>query len=116
MIHSLASPETTQNVCFFVPSILGDYQGDVLANRFFGCIAEQALRTLVPTRDDAVQILADDGIVGGINDSSQQPTRPFSLLSFGNDLQFLFRPSLRVAHLSSSISVSSGEYALNCRE
>ena len=54
MIDSLASPETMQNIRFLIPSILGNYQGDMLSYRFLACIAEQALRTLVPTHNDAI--------------------------------------------------------------
>src|SRR5690606_36529349 len=41
--------------------------GDRPADHLVGAIAEQALGALVPTHDDAVEILADDGVVGGFN-------------------------------------------------
>src|ERR1700674_3642990 len=84
MIDALASSEPSNNLRFFVPSILGNDQSDVLAHGLFAGVAEQSFRALVPTRDDAVECLADDGVVGGIHNSSQQIARSPSQRSFGD--------------------------------
>src|ERR1700676_4681249 len=83
MIDSLASSESLNNLHFFVPSILGNDQGNVLAYGFFAGVAEHSLRTVIPAGDDAVQSLADDCVVGGIHDSSQQLACSPSNPSFG---------------------------------
>ena len=38
------------------------------ADDLLGGVAVEPLRTLVPTDDDAVEVLADDGIVGRLHD------------------------------------------------
>ena len=42
-----------------------------LPDRLRGGVAEHPLRRPVPGRDDAVQILADDGVVGRFNDPGE---------------------------------------------
>ena len=57
---------------FLVQAIAWNDQRDVLSNGFLCGIAEQALSALVPTRNDTIQILAHNGIVGRSKDGSQQ--------------------------------------------
>src|SRR5579862_4800966 len=57
----------------------------MLPNSFSRGVAEYPFCTLVPTRDDAIEILANDGIIRGGHNGSQQ-TRYFFWL-------------LRVAHI-----------------
>jgi len=59
--------------------VLRDDHRDGLADRFFGSIAEDALRTPIPTRDYAVEVLAYDCVVAGLDDGCQ-PTQ--SLFAF----------------------------------
>ena len=47
----------------------------MLTYGFFSCVAKESLRTNVPARYYTVQTLADDGIIGGIYNRSQQPNR-----------------------------------------
>src|ERR1700730_11018743 len=70
MVDSLASSEPLNNLHFFVPSILGNDQGNVLAYGFFARVAEHLLRTLIPAGDGAIQSFTDGGVVGGIPDCS----------------------------------------------
>jgi len=49
----------------------GSRINDRLADDFVGGVAEGALRGRVPTEDDAVEIFADDGVVGSSNDGGQ---------------------------------------------
>ena len=65
-------PELFENPCLFIVAIGWNDQCHVLADRFLGRITEQALRTLIPAGDDAVEIFADDGVVGAIHNGSQQ--------------------------------------------
>ena len=54
-------------------------QGDVSPNGFFRGIAIYAFRTLIPARDDAIKVLADNGIIGGGYNRSQQTRYFFGL-------------------------------------
>ena len=45
---------------------------DRLTDRLRGCIPEHPLGAGIPRRDDPVQVLADDGIVGRLDDARQQ--------------------------------------------
>ena len=54
--------------------MVGRHQdGDGLADDLGGGVAQDPLGGLIPARDDAVERLADDGIVGGFDDRCQQP-------------------------------------------
>ena len=65
-------------VGFFLLSIgWNDEIGYKPANRLGRGVSEQALRTLIPARNNSVQILADDGVVGRVDDGAQQKRRSF---------------------------------------
>src|SRR5580700_7487188 len=61
-------------------------EGDMLPNGFFRGIPKYSFRTLVPTRDDAVKALADNGIIGGRYNSGQQTRYFFCLLRLAHIL------------------------------
>ena len=64
VIDAFALSEAGENIGLFLLSILGDQKaGHCLADCLFCCIAEKPFRAFVPTRDHAVKILANDGIV-----------------------------------------------------
>ena len=63
VLESYALLDSVDNDRFFVPTIDRDDKRNVLAYRFAGGIAKQPLRTCVPTRYDAVERFADDGII-----------------------------------------------------
>ena len=42
-----------------------------LTNRFGRTVSEKPLRRRIPTGDDAIQRLADDGVVGGLDNCGQ---------------------------------------------
>ena len=71
MIDTLTSPESLKNCYLFVPSVWRNYKRDVLTNGFTGAVAKHPLGAFVPTPDDSVKILANDGIVGGFHDGCQ---------------------------------------------
>ncbi|MGA8503278.1 MAG: hypothetical protein WB683_17125 [Candidatus Sulfotelmatobacter sp.] len=52
----------------------------MLPDGFFSGVPKYAFCTLIPTRDDAIEVLADDGIIGGGYDGSQQTRYFFGLL------------------------------------
>jgi len=64
---------------FFVPAVGWDEHYPGLADCFLRCVSEKPLRALVPTGDDAVDILADDRVIGGFHDRGQCRPRPLRL-------------------------------------
>jgi hypothetical protein len=66
----------------------------MLPDGFFRSVAKYPFRTLIPTRDDAIKFLADDGIIGGGYNGSQQTRYFFCLLPLAHIL--LRRPNTLV--------------------
>ncbi len=66
-----ADTDLREHHVLFALKVLGDEHANGTADRLIGAIAEHAFRGLVPRGDDAVQILADDGIVGRLDDRGQ---------------------------------------------
>ena len=75
----------------------------MLPDGFFGGIPKYPFRTLIPTRDNAIKVLADDGIIGGGYNGSQQTRYFFRLLRLAH---ILWR---RANHLKVVV-----EYSLKC--
>src|SRR5690349_3935286 len=72
MIDALAALKTGQDFGLLVLPVFRNYEfEDGLADRLFRRIAEQALRPLIPTHDDAVQVLADDRVIRRTHDCTQ---------------------------------------------
>ena len=61
--NAFASAEALKNCGFFVVAIRGNQNRNRLADDFLGQIAENPLRTGIPTRYDAIEVLGDDCIV-----------------------------------------------------
>src|SRR5262249_8807305 len=74
VIDALGPPEAGEDLALLVQAIRRDDEIDPLPDRFGGRIAEDALRARVPARDDAVERLADDGVVRGLDDRREQRT------------------------------------------
>ena len=73
MIDALATfADGSRMSGLFLNTVRRNQHRDRLADRFPSRIAEQALGAPVPAGDDAVQILADDGVVRGIDNRAQQ--------------------------------------------
>ena len=71
MIDAFAPADFRQNGGFFVESLGRQQNQNRLADDFVGGVAEDALGGRVPTEDDAVEIFADDRVVGSGNDGGQ---------------------------------------------
>src|SRR5262245_33311054 len=84
MVNLFAAPDALQNPRLLVRAVRRYQNHDGLADDLFGRIPEQLLRAFVPTPDDAVQILADDGVVRRFDDSRQMADGLFRPLAFGN--------------------------------
>ena len=68
MVNVLPPPDAGQDVTFFIAPILRNNNCDGLPNCFFSSVAEDALRALVPTSDSAIEVLAYDCVVTGLDD------------------------------------------------
>jgi hypothetical protein len=64
MLDALAATDPVENQILFLLVGLGNNEANRLPYRFRRGVAEHALGARIPRNDDAVQILADDGIVG----------------------------------------------------
>src|SRR5205823_5910242 len=66
MVNPLAPPKPGQNLVLFVQSVSGKEHGYRPADHLLRPIAEDGFGAPVPARDDPVQILADNGVVGRV--------------------------------------------------
>jgi hypothetical protein len=71
MLDALAIAQPTQDLLLLRVQLRRHDQQDRLAYRFRGAVAEDARRAAVPRLDDALERLADDGIVGGFHDGPE---------------------------------------------
>ena len=91
MIDALSASDARQDLTFFALSVLWNHNCNRLTNGLFGGVAEDTLGTPVPARDNAIEVLAYDRVVAGLDDG-RQPTQPlfgfaqrcFDLLVLGN--------------------------------
>src|SRR5580698_5186880 len=86
MVDALPAPDSVQNLGFFGVAFWRDDEGDVLTDGFFSVVAKDSFRTFIPARDDTIEVLADDGVVGGGYDGSQQTRDFFCLLRLAHIL------------------------------
>jgi hypothetical protein len=69
VFDALAAPDTLHHRLFLFSAIGWSQNRNRLADDFLSKVAKDTLGAAVPTRDDAIELLADDGIVAGIDDS-----------------------------------------------
>jgi hypothetical protein len=74
VIDPLAALNARQYSRLLVDALRRDQDGHRLAGGFLGRIAEHALGAAIPGLDDAVEILADNGVVGRLDDG-REPLR-----------------------------------------
>src|SRR6476646_9924696 len=67
MLDALAAPNTFENFRLLVLAIRWNQDGHWPADDLFGRIPKEPLCSPVPSADDAVEVLADDGIIGGFD-------------------------------------------------
>src|SRR5579863_5770080 len=84
MINPLSPSERSENISFFVETIWRDDQGNVVANRLPGRVTKDSLCSFVPVDDDAVEVLRNNGILGGLDYSSEAGLCLLGLLAFAN--------------------------------
>src|SRR5215510_407509 len=83
MVYLFAAPDAFQNTRLLIRAIRRYQNHDGLTDGLFSRIAEQLLRAFVPTHDDAVQVLADDGVVRRFDDGRQLGYSIFRPFAFG---------------------------------
>jgi GAF domain-containing protein/PAS domain-containing protein len=71
VVDALASPQPGEDVRLLVRTVGRDEHGDGPPDRLGGRVAEEPFRPPVPGPDDPVELLADDGVVGRIDDRRQ---------------------------------------------
>jgi hypothetical protein len=59
-LDALAAPDLAEDPDFLIVHLGRDDALDLLADHLLGCVAEQALRALVPGRDAPLERLRDD--------------------------------------------------------
>ena len=72
VVADSALPDLLENVRFLLRPVRGLEAGNGLAEHLRRRVAEHPLRAGVPTDHFAVQVLPDDGIVGGFHDGRQE--------------------------------------------
>src|SRR6201996_4095056 len=75
MFDSLPSPQFAEDLLFYMLQLWRKETEDRLTHYLLCPIAEDALGRFIPADDDSVQVLTDDGIVGGIDDCGEMETR-----------------------------------------
>ena len=73
VIDGFSAPDALEDRRFLVGHVRRDENGNGFAHHVVTGVAEQAFRPLVPGGDDTVERLADDGILGGLEDGGVLP-------------------------------------------
>ena len=71
MTHTLAVSDLREELVFFALAIFGNDHPDRPADRFLSGISENALGRAVPRSNRAIQVIADDSVVGRFDDSCE---------------------------------------------
>src|SRR5579883_3571280 len=83
MVDALPASDPRKNFGLFVEPIGRNDERDRFAYRLLGTVSEEALGAVVPSLDDAVEILADDGIVRGFDDRGEVLSGAFRAARLG---------------------------------
>src|SRR5690242_82060 len=82
MVDALTLSKTIEDGGLLAAAVLWNDYGDVLTDSLGRGVAKQALGTLIPAGNDAVEILTDNGVVRTIDNGSQQRSRPLTTQDF----------------------------------
>ena len=75
MLDWLAGRHAAHDVRELVAVVVGDKDADITAEDFTSRIPVHPLGPAIPAQDRAVQILREDRVVGGLDDSGENPGR-----------------------------------------
>jgi hypothetical protein len=94
VIDALTAHDPGDDIGFFILPVRGKDERDRTADRLLGGVAKQPFRAGVPGLDHAVEVLADDRVIGRFNDCAQLDgaalslvPRPFRLQTRGAEAQ-----------------------------
>jgi hypothetical protein len=71
VLNAITRANARKNGGFVVANVLRDQYRPGLADYFRCRIAKDALGASIPASDRTLQVLADDGVIGRVNDSRQ---------------------------------------------
>src|SRR5579871_440063 len=101
MIDALAVPDVPEDEVLLLMALRWDQNGDRFADDLISEVAEDSLRTLVPARYDAIEVLAYYRVITGLHDSGVPPRLLPTLAQCGfGVLQLRERLSERLAGLN----------------
>src|SRR5271166_3565508 len=66
MLDAFSASDTFENLWLLILPVQRHQNRNRFADDLFGYVAEDSLRALIPTRDDAIKVLADDCVVTGL--------------------------------------------------
>ncbi len=92
MLNPFPVPDLGQNGRHLVEALRCGEQGNGVPDCLGGCIAEDTLGTLVPTRDDAVQSLTDNRVVRRFDQGGEPVRRQFGA---GELINLIYRRTIR---------------------
>ena len=92
MAHAFPARNPRQHVRLLVNTVRREQHQHRLPDSLGRRVAEDALRAGIPARDDPVECLADDGVVGGRHDRRQSRLRRLRLMTFHAQLRLRERP------------------------
>ena len=84
MIEAFTAPNAGEDFHLLFVAIRWNQSHDRRADHFLGSVSEDAFRPEIPTGDDTVQVLSDDGVVGGSHDGCQLASSDFRQMALGH--------------------------------
>ena len=100
MVDAITAADAGENSGFLVEPIRRDQDVDRLSNDLLSFVSEQALGAAIPAPDYAVEILADDGIVGGLHNGGELPGRLLRTPAFGDVAHQAQKPTSALLELA----------------
>jgi len=79
VFDALSARNSLKNHPFFILPVWRNQNHDRLADGFVGRVAEQSLRSLIPTCNDATEVLTYDCVITGLDNGCEPPN---ALLAF----------------------------------
>src|SRR5687768_4233027 len=77
MIDAFSTSQPFKDCGFFITPVCWYQDGHGLPHHLLGGIAVETLCAFIPARDDAIQVLGDNRIVGGFDNRSEAPCVSF---------------------------------------
>ncbi len=71
MLDAITAPDTLENYVLLILALPWNQDGHRFADGFFGQIAKEPLRAPVPTRDDAIEVLAYYCVITELDNGSE---------------------------------------------